>query len=34
MNFTLAQKRGIPPENRALYENIFKLIDVDGGGGK
>lgn len=32
MNFEGAGRGGIRPENRKLYENIFKMIDKDGGG--
>jgi hypothetical protein len=34
MDLSMTEKRGMRPENRVFYENIFKLIDTDGGGGK
>lgn len=34
MDVSVAGRGGIRQENRALYENIFKMIDNDGGGGK
>lgn len=32
MDFGGAGRGGIRPENRLLYENIFRMIDKDGGG--